>query len=870
MVRGFGVRATILAAALALTGPLFAQNGDASGDLALALERSEAARGRLDLPGALAILTAAIETQPQDDAPLVARAAIHRSMGRLSLALADLDTVLDRAPDDAAALAMRAETWRRAGAFDKAAADFTRAQRLRPEDAALAAGAAQALAEAGRKPEALEAYAHAVALAPDDAALRGARDALLDDLANAARPAFVYEPEALMAAQFTVDEGADTAPNRLIVVRDGAKLATEGAVRPDRLAQAVAVGAVRITHVFTYSGNNSTIWANLALICAGPALGATEAALISTQGRDALAAIDRNGDTAPLGALIAGAYLIGGQKLAEVEGCALDRGLALGYLANWTTAQERIGWRGDTYLDHAPAYVLNDGPVTVAWLDAWLAAQVAASGGESVAAKEEAVPEAIDDTPEPAAGEDGTGAVADPDTGPVVVADEVAPTADPALAPTSDDAAPALPDPVLPPVTVAEAALSRITLPPPHELAPMGEAAQDATDTPVLSTPDVAPEAGEAPDLSDADAPDPAISPEDGTDAPDIDAPHAAPEAGEAPILPAPDVPDSAISPEAGVETDLVVPAPPLADEADTTPMTDLAASEPEPDAAPEPAIPEGEAQPATEPGNADGSTDAGAEDIRLATILKGIWAPSLTQCLAYLDAIKTPETLDQAMPDPKADPPLGAMLLTSRRAQPFDGSGLVCLAESFATSGDESDAVLSCSEAGEVAGDMRLHAYPSGGPTPWLDVTHGTQATVAMRQCVTLGQLGLRFADLWRIDKTACTASAPLAGMMLEFRPEDGALWLTLRPTGDGAELPDPGALVAAVDDVALAPGTGALAAGSYSAPLGTFDEVAHHLSFGMFLFLSAPEDTGFPALRLPLLGSGKAMTALAECAAE
>jgi hypothetical protein len=421
---------------------------------------------------------------------------------------------------------------------------------------------------------------------------------------------------------------------------------------------------------------------------------------------------------------------------------------------------------------------------------------------------------------------------------------------------------------------VAEAALSRITLPPPQEVAPLAELAQDGTGTPEIDAPDMVPEADEVPAPSEAEPPVAAISPEDGSDTPDNGAPDAAPEAGAPPDNDAPDMPVAANSPEEGVDAEPVVAAPPLADDTDTTPMTELAASEAAPEADPDPAMPEGEAQPDPQPDEAGDSADADededAEDIRLATILKGIWAPSLAQCLAYLDAIKTPETLDQAMPDPKADPPLGAMLLTSRRAQPFDGSGLVCLAESFATSGDESDAVLSCTEAGEDAGDMRLHAYPSGGPTPWLDVTRGSEATVAMRQCVTLGQLGLRFADLWQIDRTACTASAPLAGTMLEFRPEGGALWLTLRPTGDAAELPDPGRLAAAVDDVALTPGTGALASGAYSAPLGAFDEVAHHLSFGMFLFLSAPADTGFPALRLPLLGSGKAMTALAECAAE
>ncbi len=835
-VQGFWVRAMLLAGAVALAGPGHAQSE-------AALDQAEAARARLDLPEALAILTAAIEAAPDDAAPLVARAGIHRSMRRPSLALADLGAALELAPEDADVLVLRAETWRAAGAFDKAAADYGRARALRPDDAALAADEAAMLAESGRKSEALAGYARAVELAPDDAALTAARDALLADLAEADRPRFVYDPEALMGAEFTIDVGDTDAPNRLIVVRDGAALAAEGGVAPDLLARAVAAGAVRITHVFTYSGRSSTIWANLALICAGPALGATEAALISGEGRSALEAVETSGDTEALRGLIAAAYALGGQEAGKVEGCALDRGLALRYLADWTSVQERIGWRGDTYLDRPPVYVLNDKPVAAGWLDAWLAAQVPA----------EAV---MEDVTEPVAGD---------------------------AAPADETAAPD-------PVAVADAALAQITLPDPVELPPVAEddaRADEAADGDDEAETEIATTDPEVETATDPVEPAPEADPEPAEAATEVEtgpaeavAQDVAPEGEDAAIVVAGDVVEGdpatldAAEPETETAPDPAEPASePIPDTAaediPETPETDPAT-----DTETDPAIaaPEDDTRPKPRPQDPEAEPDDGAgsevEDVRLATALKGIWAPSLAQCLAYLEAIETPTHLDQAMPDPAADPPLGALLITSRRAQPFDGSALICVAESFAEAGDESDAVLSCRDGGAEAGEMRLHARPSGGPSPWLDMTHGAVETPGMRQCLTLGQLGVRFADLWQVDKAACTARAPLTDAMLEFQPKDGALWLTLR-LGDDAALADPGGLAAAVDDVALTPGSGVLADGAYSLPLGPFDEVAHHLSVGMFLFVT-PEDTGFPALRLPLLGSGRAMAALEACAGE
>ncbi len=840
------MRAIMLAGAVALAGPLMAQESQPH-DLAVSLAEAEAARARLDLPAALSTLDAAIEAAPDAVAPLVARAAIHRSMGRLSLALADLDAALTLAPEDAEALGQRAETLRRAGEIDRAVADFARARALRPDDPGLAAAEAAALAQAGRKNAALAAYVRAADLAPGDDTLRAARDALLADLAETTRPGFVFEADALVGDAFTIAEGAETAPNHLILVRDGAELATEGTVAPDRLARAVAAEALRITHVFTYSGRTSTIWANLSLICAGPALGATEAALMSIEGQRALADIEQGNGTEALEALIAAAYGLGGQDGERVEGCAFDRDHALAYLADWTAAQERIGWRGETYLDRPPTYVLNGEPVAAGWLDAWLAAQVpSAEDGtqEPVLAEEMSGDEpatGLPDAPEPAAepapatGDDGAAAAdetgQDEGEAPVEVEADAAPETDPLAADSTAE------PPV--PVAVAEAALARITLPPPAEIPVESPVATGAGDSSEGEAPDAV--ADSAPDPAAAQEPDPApVEAPAMTERAETDMPEDS--AGETSVEPEPVPEAEPQAPDAG------------ADEGETD------------DAEPDEVQPDTDEPDGPAPGEA--APEDATEDIRLARILKGIWAPSLTQCLAYLDAIKTPETLDQAMPDPAADPPLDAMLVTSRRAQPFDSRGQVCVVESFSESGDESDALLSCTDSDGGVGTMRLHAYPSGGPTPWLDVTRGTEEKVAMRQCVTLGQLGVRFADLWQIDKTACTARAPMRGVELEFRPDDGALWVTVRPEAADTALPGANGLAARVDDVALAPGAGTVEGGGFSAPLGAFEDVSRHLSFGMFLFLSASDDSGFATLRLPLLGSSRAMAALADCA--
>ena len=871
-MRSGTLQAIFLAGAMTLAGSLMAQtgamNGSPPGDLDAALARAEAARLRLDLPMALDVLTGAVEASPQADAPLIARAAIHRAMGRPSLALADLNTVLARAPDDARALAQRAETWRRSGVFDKAVQDYARARALRPDDADLAAGEAAALRGAGRKDEALAAYVRACDLAPEDDRLCAARNALMTELARTMQPGFVFEAGALVGEEFTIGEGAATAPNHLIQVRDGAALASKGAVTPDRLTRAVAAGVLRITHVFTYSGRNSTIWANLALICAGPALGVTEAALMSVEGRRALEDTDNGRGTDALAALIAGAYDLGGQDGTLVGECALDRGHALAYLADWTRAQERIGWRGETYLDRAPSYVLNGKPVTAGWLDAWLAAQLPPPAARGAATPRPAGDRAPDsaapaETVEPGADSGaagGDGAEGGPET-----AQAEGGRGDGA----GEDALPAA-------VLIADTALAQITVPPPQELPPMdGGAARpgeivpdDPGTTPVDRESDVAEASGE-------DGTGPVAEPAGTTPAPPSDpAGEAEPETPvetEAPGDAAEDRTDPGTAPE-GIEpappppeqTEAAEPDAPAGDAHTDAPQAEPAESGPRDDT-PGNAGPESAAPAAPAPGAGAGTP---VDDVRLARILKGIWAPSLAQCLSYLDAIETPETLDQAMPDPAADPPLGAMLITSRRAQPFDAGGLVCVTESFTETGNESDAVLTCTRDGSDAGTMRLHAYPSGGPAPWLDVIHGEAETRAMRQCLTLGQLGVRFADLWRIDLSTCTARAPLAGIALDFRPDDGGMWLSLHPETAGMALPGPQGLTAAIDNVALTPSAGRLEDGIYRIRLGPFEDVAHHLSFGMFLHLSASGDSGFRALRLPLLGSGRAMAALSGCA--
>ena len=356
-----------LALVTGLVAPSGAQDTDTT--------RPEAdAIARLDFPSALNALGAAIEADPTAGAPRLARAELHLRMQRPALALADLDALLAVDPTHVAALLARARIWRTQQAWNRARGDLDAALAAAPDNLAARIARAEVNESSGRIPAARADYDAALALAPDDAAVAAARAALKTTRAEARAAEIVFAPEAVMAEAFLVTEGAEAAPDTLHFVHAAPDLAQDYAGL-DRAAldRAVRTGALRIVHMFTYTGRDASIWGNLALICAGAeALSPTQAALSDTPGQAALVAAE-NGDFAPLESLLKGVYTQAGLDPQAVQACALDRARATRYLADWQARRDASLWRKVNLLDHWPVWVLNGASVGSEALTARLA-----------------------------------------------------------------------------------------------------------------------------------------------------------------------------------------------------------------------------------------------------------------------------------------------------------------------------------------------------------------------------------------------------------------------------------------------------------------------------------------------------------------
>ena len=346
--------------------------------------------------------------------------------------------------------------------------------------------------------------------------------------------------------------------------------------------------------------------------------------------------------------------------------------------------------------------------------------------------------------------------------------------------------------------------------------------------------------------------------------APEASAPTEPPAAAD-PVAPTPGPIPGAPPP---AMADLPDPEPTAAGDAaaPVAPAPDMAAAPIE--AVPETAAAAPEPEKATEPAPRATAVPRAAGDLRLARDLKGIFAPSLAQCLVYLDGIATPTTLDGAWPAPNRPDagPLGTTLFTSQGLVLFDTDDTICDLTSGSAEGLGDSAAFACHDRASDAPRTALRAtrLEPDGLVPRLTLASADTAT-DMRQCVTLGQLGLRFAPLWRLDDTTCQASAPLTGAQLTFHPQGGTLVVEIVPRNQPAAA-ETARIAAALDGIALteadAPWTGA----AWQLPLGPFDASAKALSDGLFFTLTGAGR----AFELPLLGSGAAMAALAACAAE
>ena len=341
----------LLVAAVLFAAPLGAQI------VADPLANVRAAEARLDFATALAALAEAISDRPDDPTALLARADLHRRMNRPALALADLGTVLARDPANRGALLARAKLHLALGALSRARADYDTVLAAAPDNVAARVGRARARTRSGLTALALADYDAALALAPDTPGLAEERAAL----AQPAPTGLHYDAGALMAPAFVVTEGAPGAAARLVIVHASNDIAREEALLPRAtLAAALAAEALEVTHLFTFTGQDSAIWANLALVCAGPeGFSPTWKALASEPARAALEAIDTGRGRGAFEALVSAAYTAAGLEAGRGPDCAFNRGKARAYLAAWSDKRETEAWRGRTIYDAWPVFVFD-------------------------------------------------------------------------------------------------------------------------------------------------------------------------------------------------------------------------------------------------------------------------------------------------------------------------------------------------------------------------------------------------------------------------------------------------------------------------------------------------------------------------------
>ncbi|MCB1347744.1 MAG: hypothetical protein KDK11_03535, partial [Maritimibacter sp.] len=678
-----------------------------------------------------------------------------------------------------------------------------------------------------------------------------------------------------------------------------------------------------VVHLFTYTGDEASIWGSLALICAGPeGYAATHAALSDTSGRTALDTAGA-GDLAPLERLLNAAYSVAGIDEGLVSSCALDRLHATRYLADWQSHRDAGAFRGVNLLDRAPSWVLNGTPVGPADLAGQLAAMVPAPAPAApVAGAAGDTPSAPETAPETAP-DDGT-AVADAPAAGAEAPDSPSETVDPAAPSSPAEVASPAPD-AAPAVTPPEDTAAAPTTPPDQmaAAAPEPSAAQDGTatspsdtpaDTGTATAPDVADTAApemEAPaDQTAAATPEPSPA-QDAVAAPAADAPGEDSTATdpdvadtEAPETEAPADQTAAATPEPSPAQDAVAtpaadtpgndstaaPAD-VADTAATNPETladQTAASAPEPspaqdtDPAPAPQDPDTPAGdvPQTPADAVETAQAAPARfpvrpepvgDARVPVELRGVYAPSLGDCLTYLAAIEEPDRIDAVLPaiNPLDGPPLGTILVTSRRAYLFNALDTECAIAASDGAPADWQGSFACTSplAPEAAPVLAFAPAPADGTAPRITATFGTATPVVLRQCRSLGQLGNAFAPLWDRDDTACSVGVSVAQGRFAFTIDPGGnLVLRLAPDAISAET-GRAQLQAVIDGAAIGEAPGRWDGTGWQMSLGPFEAAAESLGWGMFLDFRTSAD-GFEA-RLPLFGSSAAMDTLAACAA-
>ncbi|MEJ2019397.1 MAG: hypothetical protein P8X51_14245 [Maritimibacter sp.] len=182
-----------------------------------------------------------------------------------------------------------------------------------------------------------------------------------------------------MDPAYAVEQGVQDAPNRLVFVHAGSDLGGDfDGLNAEAFQHAVELGQLNVTHLFTFTGEESSIWANLSLICAGTAgYEATREALLSEAGKTALTAIDQAGDQTPLREVISTAYDSAGVEADKVENCAFNRAKAVQYLSDWNRAQDSFLGQGADLYSNWPSFALNGTQMSAATVNSWFSVMIA-------------------------------------------------------------------------------------------------------------------------------------------------------------------------------------------------------------------------------------------------------------------------------------------------------------------------------------------------------------------------------------------------------------------------------------------------------------------------------------------------------------
>lgn len=373
------IRQTTVLRGIILAGLVFLASSPAASeaqtDASPSIKVAKRDAAHLEFERALDHLSLALKDDPGSVSALRQLSDIHRKLNRPGLAANALTEALKTTPGSPELLTERAEVWLSAGQTDRAFSDLATALAADPDNSGALKVHARALKDLGIDPQAQDHLPPSSQTAENPSTITPTPKIVQVETEEPPRSQSAGFPSAsLMKNEFTIFEGVEMAPNDLVFVHSAKRLEQDFTTLSEvNLMHAVTKGQIKITHLFTYSGEDSSVWGNLALICAGPkGFAAASRAMRSEPGQIALRAVEKSGGLGIFRSFLQGAYAAAGIDPELVESCALDRAHALRYLQDWNAKYETQGWNGENLYETAPQLILNAAPISATSLNDWL------------------------------------------------------------------------------------------------------------------------------------------------------------------------------------------------------------------------------------------------------------------------------------------------------------------------------------------------------------------------------------------------------------------------------------------------------------------------------------------------------------------